>query len=210
LQVSGFIYFEAIHHFPEGACAMEQTREEKGLSVGVKMMDRDHMEISEMVLELNLDAAAGRPWDHTGRILKDMARALSSHFAMEQTLMDSTRYPGATIHHLRHEWMIDQMRVLATRSKKDGIEANQMLLALLSESHFAHMQTDDMRYGLWLNGEVARPAGAAEGILFPAAPENIEAANGVRAQRPTVFVEQIEQPVGVRLSERELVDAGRR
>jgi hemerythrin-like metal-binding protein len=171
---------------------MEQVRQENGLSVGVKMMDRDHMELSEMVLELNLDAAAGKPWDRTGRLLKDMARALGSHFSMEQTMMESTRYPGATIHRLRHEWMIDQMRVLATRCKKDGVEANRILLELLSESHFAHMQTEDFRYGLWLNGERARPAGWAQGIVNVAKQHDAEAQSNTRAPRPLVYLEHAE------------------
>jgi hemerythrin len=179
---------------------MEQVREEKGLSVGVKMMDRDHMEISEMVLELNLESAAGRPWDRTGRVLKEMARALGSHFAMEQTLMDSTRYPGSAIHRLRHEWMIDQIRVLATRTKREGLEANRMLLELMSESHFAHMQTDDLHYGLWLNAEPAQPSGVAERIVDAARQENAETKNKNRAPRPVVYVEHVE--------ERELVMAG--
>jgi hemerythrin-like metal-binding protein len=191
---------------------MEQARQEKGLSVGVKMMDRDHCELSEMVLELNLEAAAGRPWDRTGRILKEMARALGSHFAMEQTMMESTRYPGATIHRLRHEWMIDQMRVLATRCKQDGVAANQILLELLSESHFAHMQTDDLRYGAWLNAAPVRPASAAEGIVDTARRQDAEEQTNPRAPRPMVYTERVEdrELVIASLEEvRELVIAGR-
>jgi hemerythrin-like metal-binding protein len=191
---------------------MEQVREEKGLSVGVKMMDRDHCELSEMVLDLNLEAAAGKPWDRTGRLLKEMARALGSHFGMEQTMMESTRYPGATIHRLRHEWMIDQMRVLATRCKQDGVAANQILLELLSESHFAHMQTDDLRYGAWLNAAPGRPASTAEGMVDAARRQDSEAKTVTRAPRPTIYTERVEDSELVVAGPneiRELVGAGR-
>jgi hemerythrin-like metal-binding protein len=211
-QFHGFIHLQRIFRFPGRAFAMQKVREENGLSVGVKMMDRDHMELSEMVLELNLESAAGKPWDRTGRILKEMTRAIGSHFALEQTMMESTRYPGATIHRLRHEWMMDQMRVLTARCKKDGVEANRMLLELLSESHFAHMQTDDLRYGLWLNAGTARPAADAEQMVNAAMQQTTEA-NNSRAPRPVVYVEQVEdrivEPVMVRQVDADLVIAGR-
>jgi hemerythrin-like metal-binding protein len=212
-QSYGFIHLKRIFRFPGRKCAMQQVQQENGMSVGVKMMDRDHMELSEMVLELNLEAAAGKPWERTGNILKEMARALGSHFALEQTMMESTRYPGVTIHRLRHEWMMDQMRVLTARCKKDGVEANRMLLELLSESHFAHMQTDDLNYGLWLNAGMARPAGAAQGIAGATRQQNIDLgidAGIVRPARPVVYVERVEEHVIAPVAERELVTAGRR
>jgi hypothetical protein len=52
--------------------------------------------------------------------------------------------------------MTDQMRALTTRCRKEGYVLDGPLLDLLSESHFAHMQTEDMTYGLWLNSPDGR------------------------------------------------------
>ncbi len=134
-------------------------------SVGVKMMDRDHEEISGMVLELNSQAVAGTPWDRTGRTLRELIRAMASHYSLEEAMMDMAKYPQAAIHRLRHEWMIDQMRVLLARSRDSGLTANELLLELLSESHEAHMHAEDLHFGLWLSAEPARRAGAAVGIV---------------------------------------------
>ena len=133
-------------------------------SVGVKMMDRDHDEISGMVVELNNQAAAGNPWDRTGRLLRELMRATASHYSLEEAMMDMATYPEAAIHRLRHEWMIDQMRVLLARSRESGLGANEPLLELLSQSHDEHMHTEDLRFGIWLNTEPARRADAAAGI----------------------------------------------
>jgi hemerythrin-like metal-binding protein len=104
-----------------------------------------------MVLELNLHAMAGKPWDRTGPLLRELVRATGSHFALEEALMQTADYPSATIHRLRHEWLIDQVRVLLARGREFGLAANEPLLELLSDSHLVHMHTDDLRFGLWLN-----------------------------------------------------------
>jgi hypothetical protein len=88
--------------------------------------------------------------------------------------------------------MIDQMRVLATRCKQDGVAANQILLELLSESHFAHMQTDDLRYGAWLNAAPVRPACAAEGIVDAARQQSAENQTKIRAPRPVIYAERVD------------------
>jgi len=125
-------------------------------SVGVKMMDRDHEEISGMVLELNAQAAAEKPWDRTGPLLRELIRATGCHFSLEEAMMTAAKYPHAAIHRLRHEWMIDQMRVLLARSRQSGFAANEPLLGLLAESHFAHVAAEDLRFGLWLNATPGR------------------------------------------------------
>jgi hemerythrin len=174
----------------KSAMAMVQAQETPiEQSVGVKMMDRDHVEISEMVLELNLEAAAGKPWDRTGRLLKEVSRALVSHFELEQTMMETTRYPGLALHRLRHEWMIDQMRILMARCKQDGVASNQILLELLSESHFEHMQTEDLGYGLWLNADMGRTEHAVTGMQA-GLPQGADLYGNTRAPRPLVYVEQ--------------------
>jgi len=141
---------------------MRHTPAAGGLIVGVKMMDRDHEEISGMVLELNLQATVDKPWEQSGALLRDLMRATASHFSLEEGMMKTARYPQAAIHRLRHEWMIDQMRVLLARSRESGLAANGLLVELLSESHFAHMHAEDQGFGLWLN-TTPDPVRIAEG-----------------------------------------------
>jgi len=131
---------------------MEDVLKVRDGLVGVKMIDRDHAELSEMALELKLQAAAGRQWTLTSPLLRELARATASHFALEETMMESTNYPGALLHRLQHQWMVDQMRTLTARCRTSGLQANEMLLNLFVESHFAHVGRDDLHYGLWLNG----------------------------------------------------------
>jgi hemerythrin-like metal-binding protein len=121
------------------------------MNMGVKMIDRDHAEISDMVLELKLSVMAMKSWSQTGPLMRDLTRATSAHFSLEELMMEATGYPGLTIHKLRHQWMMEQLRTLTARCRKEGYLVDEPLLDLHSESHFAHVQTEDMTYGLWLS-----------------------------------------------------------
>jgi hemerythrin-like metal-binding protein len=122
-----------------------------GHELGIKMIDRDHAEISCMVLELKLWLADGKPWSLTGALLQNLARATASHFVLEEAMMGAAQYPRLPFHCLSHQLMIEQMRALTARSRKDGFLGNEPLLDLLAESHFAHVQNEDLSFGLWLN-----------------------------------------------------------
>lgn len=130
---------------------MEINLETGDPQVGVKLIDRDHEEISCMVIELRLWLADGKPWNLTGALLQNLVRATASHFVLEEALMGAAQYPRLPIHCLSHQLMVEQMRAFAARSRKNGFVGNEPLLDLLSESHFAHVQNEDLSFGLWLN-----------------------------------------------------------
>jgi len=131
--------------------AMQLVPESGPMSMGVKMIDRDHTEISDMVLELKLSAMTAKPWSQTGPQLRELTRAVSAHASLEELMMEATQYPGFAIHKLRHQWMMDQLRALTAQCRKEGYVLDGPLLDLFSESHFAHIQDEDMTFGLWLN-----------------------------------------------------------
>ena len=66
--------------------------------LGIKVIDRDHREISELLLEINFnvvrDADAGRRIRH----LRDLARATRSHFLLEEGMMAASKFPGLPLH----------------------------------------------------------------------------------------------------------------
>jgi hemerythrin-like metal-binding protein len=123
----------------------------QGQELGIKMIDHDHAEISCMVLELKLWLADGKPWSLTGALLRNLARATASHFVLEEAMMGAAQYPRLPLHHLNHQLMMEQMQALTVRSRKGGVLSDDPLLDLLSESHFAHVQNEDLSFGLWLN-----------------------------------------------------------
>ena len=126
------------------------------LNLGVKIIDRDHAEISEMMLDLRLGLAQGKPSSLTSAFLRNLARATASHFALEEAMMEAAKYTRLPVHRLRHRWMLDQMQVLTARCRKVGLHDNAPLLDLMSEAHFTHVQNEDLSFGLWLDSPSSR------------------------------------------------------
>ena len=62
--------------------------------LGIQVIDRDHREISELLVEINFNAA--RDGDAARRIhsLRELARATRSHFLLEEGLMDASKFPA--------------------------------------------------------------------------------------------------------------------
>ena len=123
-----------------------------GGDLGITVIDRDHQFISELLLEINFNAA--RDGDAARRIhsLRELARATRSHFLLEEGLMDASKFPGLALHRMRHKWMLGQIWQLANYW---GLQKNALTrepIGLLWESHTAHVVREDGAYGLWLDG----------------------------------------------------------
>jgi len=123
-----------------------------GLTIGVRMMDRDHREIAEVLDEIKIQLATGKAQSTTERLIGDLARATRSHYILEEGIMAAANYPGMALHRLRHQWMMEQLKAVVPQSRRRNFALNLALLQLFSESHSDHVHTDDLRYGMWLNG----------------------------------------------------------
>jgi len=120
--------------------------------LGIKVIDRDHREISDLLLEINFNGS--RDGDAGRRIhtLRDLARATRAHFLLEESIMAATKFPGLALHRMRHQWMLQQIGQLATYWGKEKNALTREPMGLLWESHIAHVESEDRAYGLWLDG----------------------------------------------------------
>jgi hemerythrin-like metal-binding protein len=120
--------------------------------LGIKVIDRDHREISDLLLEINFNGS--RDGDAGRRIhtLRDLARATRAHFLLEESIMAATKFPGLALHRMRHQWMLQQIGQLAAYWGKEKNALTREPIGLLWESHIAHLEGEDRAYGLWLDG----------------------------------------------------------
>lgn len=130
---------------------MKRSALHREVSVGVGVLDRDHREMSEALQELHAAAATGNKRGRTGSLLRKLARFTLTHFGLEESMMDATRYPGMDLHRLQHRWLTQQIEALIARSNLGSFTLDDRSLRLINASHLAHVQYDDLHYGLWLN-----------------------------------------------------------
>jgi hemerythrin len=90
--------------------------------LGIQVIDRDHREISELLVEINFNAAR------------------------------DGEFPGLALHRMRHKWMLGQIWQLANYWGLQKNALTREPIGLLWESHTAHVVREDGAYGLWLDG----------------------------------------------------------
>jgi len=121
------------------------------LSVGVRLLDRDHRDMSEAIQELQAKALGDQNRNLTGLLLRKLAHVTLTHFAMEEGMMAATRYPELAPHRLNHQRMMERLRSLVACHKRGSLTLNVHSLGFLSEWHSTHVEDDDLNYGIWLN-----------------------------------------------------------
>ena len=72
-------------------------------------------------------------------------------FALEEGMMEASRFPGIAIHQLQHKLLIDQVHALATQRGSSALRRNAEPLNFLAASHIKHIGYADLHYGIWLN-----------------------------------------------------------
>jgi hemerythrin len=121
------------------------------LSVGVKMLDCDHRALFETINEIQSLAAKDADPRRTSWLLRKLADFTLTHFALEEGMMEATKYPEMDLHRFHHQRITEQVAVLASRQNRDGLALDSDSLSFLSQLHADHVQQDDLHYGLWLN-----------------------------------------------------------
>jgi len=119
-------------------------------SVGVRLLDCDHREIGEMFEELDSSLALGQPLQEIGRQLVAIRQITLTHFAMEESMMLATGFPGLDLHRLEHQWLIEQTEALICRARQHGIGGDDPQFRFLVHSHLNHIRYGDGKYGGWL------------------------------------------------------------
>jgi hemerythrin-like metal-binding protein len=120
--------------------------------LGIKVIDRDHREISDLLVEINFNAARDGDAGRRIRRLRDLVRLTRSHFLLEEGVMAVSKFPGLALHRMRHQWMLQQIGQLAAYWGKEKNALTREPIGLLWESHIAHLEGEDRAYGLWLDG----------------------------------------------------------
>ncbi len=130
---------------------MDLTTSNGELSVGVKMLDCDHRVLFETIKELQSETLAEGDPRRTSSLLRKLADFTLTHFALEEGMMEATKFPGMALHRLHHQRITEQVATLVSRHKQGGLALDSDSLSFLSQLHADHVQKDDLHYGLWLN-----------------------------------------------------------
>jgi hemerythrin len=119
-------------------------------SVGVRPMDDQHKELVQILNDLHDAMMKGHAQTVTGPLLRKLVDYTHKHFAAEETMMVSARYPALAGHRDQHRELTRQVEEYVARFEKKEITLNLTLMNFLRDWLVNHIQKTDKEYGPWL------------------------------------------------------------
>jgi len=119
-------------------------------SVGVKTIDQQHSGLFAIVNELHAAMMNRQAKNVMGALLDKLVKYTQEHFAYEERMMDSSKFPGSETHKAHHVELTKQVVEFMGRYKRGDTMVNVELLRFLSEWLTKHIQKEDKEYGPWL------------------------------------------------------------
>jgi hemerythrin-like metal-binding protein len=113
-------------------------------------MDSQHTVLFGMLNDLHEAMMKGHAQKIAGDLLRKLLDYTRKHFAAEEALMTSTRYPELGQHQTLHRELVKQVEEFAVRYERGESSLNLQLLNFLRDWLTNHIQKEDHKYGPWL------------------------------------------------------------
>jgi len=124
--------------------ALIEWREE--FNTGVSEVDHEHKEIVDLINELHEAMGEDASQDEISRFLGDVFSKISSHFALEETVMRKHNYDEYDDHKSDHEKLLDDLRDIMDDAEEDTGKNYKTALAESVHDWFVnHFKTKDAR-----------------------------------------------------------------
>ena len=119
-------------------------------SVGVPSIDQQHSQLVSILNELHQAMMSGTAREVTGSLLKKLIEYTKTHFASEERLLSSTRFPDFDQHRKAHVDLVSQVSDFAARYEAGEMAVNLHLLNFLRDWLTSHILGADRQYSAWL------------------------------------------------------------
>jgi hemerythrin-like metal-binding protein len=130
---------------------MPQLEWNRSLALGIGPLDKDHREFVVALAALESAVEGGSDSRETLPLLHHLDSHTRAHFIAEESLMTTTRYPGAQLHAIKHEQLLKQLHAFVARAERCPAALDRHSLKFLRDWATIHIQSDDRNFGLWLN-----------------------------------------------------------
>lgn len=125
-------------------------------SVGVEELDSQHKTLMEILNELHAATLKGKAKEAAVTVLPRLAVLAREHFAAEERLMESIKFPGLDAHRARHSDLTAKVKEFAARHEKGDSTVYMEALYFVRDWLHKHMQAEDQEYAAWLKSHGAR------------------------------------------------------
>jgi len=127
------------------------TWNDRKYSVGVRELDGQHRQLVDTLNQLYDGMTSGQAKTVTGPLLEKLVDYTRQHFAAEERLMTTARYPQVDQQKTEHVKLTRQVEEFVGRYNRGEIALNVSLLNFLRDWLTTHIVQEDKKYGPWLN-----------------------------------------------------------
>ncbi|MBU5612698.1 bacteriohemerythrin [Geomonas azotofigens] len=130
---------------------MEIIEWSESLSVGIGKVDEQHKRLIQLMEELDQAIRNNETADVVEDVLTNLFNYAQAHFAVEEELFRTHKYPEMALHELEHQRFIAKAFAFKERlsSKRPGLALE--LLTFLSSWVLNHIELTDKRYAKFLH-----------------------------------------------------------
>lgn len=116
------------------------------LDVGVQKMNDEHKDILDVMNQLYDAKQAGKSGPYIVKIVEELGRITSDHFASEEAYMESINYPELTSHKLIHKSLLEKYTQHYEEIKRSNGDMHDAFFHFLKLWLTAHIKGIDMKY----------------------------------------------------------------
>lgn len=146
---------------------MNFVKRESESSMGIRLLDADHKEIAGLIGQLRASIEGNGDRRLARETLSRLAIVTRTHFALEEGLMASTKYPDYAPHRKCHQQLLQQLDGFISLYFKGELTIDRDSLGFLFVWFAAHSGSDDAQYAGWLAGRDVAP-GQIDVSMLPA------------------------------------------
>lgn len=129
---------------------MTSIKWSRRMSVGVPELDDDHKGLLAVINELAAHASGEADEELVRRSLNWLLRYAQTHFAREQAVMTSCKFPMLADHIDEHRDFVERMRAAIATFDTDpaqgAVEIRDSLVTYLEQWWQGHILSEDMKY----------------------------------------------------------------
>ncbi|MDP2136164.1 MAG: bacteriohemerythrin [Sulfuritalea sp.] len=121
---------------------------DSSLTIGIEAIDNQHRKIFEHLLAIENSVAKRDPWHIIRFLLSQLGEYMKFHLAVEESLLEITRYPGLQEHREAHAKIVELMAELEETLQRNPSGDN--LLGFFEHWFLKHVLSGDRDYAAYI------------------------------------------------------------
>jgi hemerythrin len=116
------------------------------MSVGVERIDKQHRGLMDLINNLHAEMLAGRGYEALGEVLAELVNYTKTHFATEEMLFHTHRYPKLAEHKKEHDDLAKKAAELQAAVSSGKVVLTLPTMNFLKDWLTNHILKSDMAY----------------------------------------------------------------